>query len=85
MDLSTYYEKNDWITDPMPPCFLTHLKTVKFQFFNASDKELHMVKTLLRTARVLEKLCLPSKVGKEIQDLLLILPEGSVNCDVVFF
>ncbi|XVF27834.1 hypothetical protein REPUB_Repub14bG0143300 [Reevesia pubescens] len=85
MELSAYHEKDDWTIDPVPPCFLTHLKTIKFRFFNASDEELHLVTTLLRTARVLEKLYLPTKMGKKIPDLLLTLPKGSVNCDVVFF
>ncbi|OMP09603.1 hypothetical protein COLO4_05307 [Corchorus olitorius] len=81
--LSTYDENNDWTLDPVPPCFLTHLKTVTIRLFSASDQELHVVKTLLRTARILEELRFSSKLSREIQNVLLSLREESA-CDITF-
>ncbi|OMO98206.1 hypothetical protein CCACVL1_04298 [Corchorus capsularis] len=86
VSLSTYKESNDWTLDPVPPCFSSHLKTVTFRIFSASDEEeLHVVKVLLRTAKSLEKLRFPSHVEEETRTLLLnLLEESGSACDIVF-
>ncbi|OMO57731.1 hypothetical protein COLO4_35136 [Corchorus olitorius] len=85
VSLSTYKENNDWTLDPVPSCFLTHLKTVTIRIFSASDEVLHVVKVLLRTAKSLEKLRLPSHLadGKR-KSLLNLLEESESTCDIVF-
>ncbi|XVF27835.1 hypothetical protein REPUB_Repub14bG0143400 [Reevesia pubescens] len=82
--LSALVEEDDRIFNPVPPCFLTQLKTVKFALFNATEEELRVVKSLLETARVLEKLWLNCNEEKKM-DLLSTLPEGSVNCNVALY
>ncbi|OMO98205.1 hypothetical protein CCACVL1_04297 [Corchorus capsularis] len=84
VDLSTYDENNDWTLDPVPPCFLTHLKTVRIRLFSATDEELHVVKTLLRTARVMGELRFSSKLSIETQNVLLTLREESA-CSITFY
>ncbi|OMO76738.1 hypothetical protein CCACVL1_15453 [Corchorus capsularis] len=85
VSLSTYKENKDWTLDPVPSCFSTHLKTVTIRILSASKKELHVVKVLLRTAKSLEKLCFPSRLGdKKRKRLLTLLEESESACDIVF-
>ncbi|XP_022720604.1 uncharacterized protein LOC111278260 isoform X2 [Durio zibethinus] len=83
--LSKHAEEHDRIFDPVPACFLTHLKTVKICFFDESEEVLHVVKSLLETATGLEKLWLQSSGGKRIYDLLSAHSEGLMNCKIAFY
>ncbi|OMP10758.1 hypothetical protein COLO4_04295 [Corchorus olitorius] len=83
--LSTNSEEDDKIFNPVPACFLTHLKTVKLSNFSGTEEELRVVKSLLQRARVLEKLWLNSNEETRILDLLSTLPAGLLNNNVAFF
>ncbi|OMO63924.1 hypothetical protein CCACVL1_22173 [Corchorus capsularis] len=83
--LSTISEEDDKVFNPVPACFLTHLKTVKLYKFNGTEEELRVVKSLLQRARVLEKLWLNSNEETRILGLLSTLPAGLLNNNVAFF
>lgn len=82
-------EKDDWILDPMPPCFTSSLKEITICSFHGSDWELLAVRILLRTATVLEKLlvycskrCLRTFQG-DLTEHLNELPRDSNQCTIL--
>ncbi|KAF3961841.1 hypothetical protein CMV_013580 [Castanea mollissima] len=48
--------KEDWKLDHVPPCFLTHLKTIKIGDFLGTEEEVLVVRTLLQNTAVLERM-----------------------------
>jgi hypothetical protein len=80
--------------DPVPPCFLTHLKTIKIVDFLGTGEEVLVVRSLLRNTAVLEKLVIfwseefsgqgDFQKQKAVNDDLLALPKGSQNCVISF-
>ncbi|KAF3956375.1 hypothetical protein CMV_018489 [Castanea mollissima] len=81
----------DWTLDPVPGCFLTHLKTIEISMFNGSEIELLAVKILLKSATVLEKMVISFnpwefedtdglKKQQEVQEQILSFPRGSSSC-----
>ncbi|OMO76790.1 F-box/LRR-repeat protein [Corchorus capsularis] len=80
--LSTYDEKDDWILDPVPKCFLKHLKMVEFRLFNATNEELHVLRTLLRTAKVLENPYFPVDMAAKSPEMFFALLKESAS-DIV--
>jgi hypothetical protein len=86
-----YFGTYDWILDPVPGCFLTHLKTIEISMFCGSEIELHAVKLLLKSATVLERIIISFNPGElkgtdglkkqqEVRDQILSFPRGSLNC-----
>ena len=45
--LSSDYERNDRILDPVPPCFLSQLNCIKVYGYRGDEMELSAVKILL--------------------------------------
>ena len=85
-------ENDDGILDPVPPCFLSHLKCVKVCNYIGSGKQPSAMKILLKNAVVLDKMVL-SYSNRFAQDFLkrrkateqlLEFPRGSKNCEFVF-
>ncbi|KAB1221848.1 hypothetical protein CJ030_MR2G004002 [Morella rubra] len=84
-------DEDDWILDPMPSCFKSHLKCIKVLRYTGDERELSAVKILLKNAVALDKMviswCLAGELVSEKQILcerLLKLPKGSRNCEIVF-
>jgi hypothetical protein len=77
--------------EPAPPCFLSHLKWIKVNYYDGDKKKLSAIKILLKKFVVLEKIVLifslypkknldnPVKVRKQLMEL----PRGSPNCKIV--
>ncbi|OMO77450.1 hypothetical protein COLO4_25166 [Corchorus olitorius] len=85
--LSAYDEEQDnWTLEPIPPSFSTHLKTIDLWRFLGSDDELHVVKVLLRTAPVLEKMrfkffaLFMNQI--ELYEGIKKFPKASPNCEI---
>ncbi|GMY36933.1 F-box/FBD/LRR-repeat protein At5g56420-like isoform X1 [Fagus crenata] len=85
-------ENDDGILDPVPPCFLSHLKCIKVCNYIGSGKQPSAMKILLKNAVVLDKMVL-SYSNRFAQDFLkrrkateqlLEFPRGSKNCEFVF-
>ncbi|GMY36939.1 F-box protein At4g22280-like isoform X1 [Fagus crenata] len=86
--------REDWTLDPVPPCFLTHLKTIKIVDFLGTGEEVLVVRSFLRNTAVLEKLVIfwseefsgqgDFHKQKAVNDDLLALPKGSQNCVISF-
>nr|XP_023904556.1 uncharacterized protein LOC112016273 [Quercus suber] len=84
--------KEDWKLDHVPPCFLTHLKTIKIGDFLGTEEKVLVVRTLLRNTAVLERMVIPwskkflgqDQKQKAVNDHLLTLPKGSLNCVISF-
>ncbi|KAK9267800.1 hypothetical protein L1049_010236 [Liquidambar formosana] len=89
--LSTSFVKDDRLLDPVPPCFLSHLKCIKVYNFDGNKDQLYVMKILLKNATVLDKMVITSRVHvgrlglkKKVRKQLLKLPRGSMSCTVVF-
>ncbi|OMO79209.1 F-box/LRR-repeat protein [Corchorus capsularis] len=85
--LSAYDEEQDnWTLEPVPPSFSTHLKTIDIWRFIGSDDELHVVKVLLRTATVLEKMRFKFFAlfinQIELYEEIKKFPKASPNCEI---
>ena len=53
------YDKNyDWVLDldPMPTCFVTHLKIIEIYEFHEDEEEMHAAKIFLESASVLVRI-----------------------------
>jgi hypothetical protein len=81
----------DWTLDPVPACFLTHLKSIEITMFTGSVTALYAAKILLKSATVLEKMVIGFDPWKfrgrdglksqhEIRQRLLSFPRGSMSC-----
>ncbi|KAK7858052.1 fbd-associated f-box protein [Quercus suber] len=86
-----YFGTYDWTLDPVPGCFLTHLKTIEISMFCGSEIELHAVRILLKSATVLEKIVISFnpwelkdadglKKQQEAHEQILSFPRASLNC-----
>ena len=86
-----YFGTYDWTLDPVPGCFLTHLKTIEISMFCGSEIELHAVRILLKSATVLEKIVISFnpwelkdadglKKQHEAHEQILSFPRASLNC-----
>lgn len=74
----------DWKLDPVPPCFLTHLKTIKIGEYYGGDWQLDGIKMLLKYATALETIIIGINFiyednTEELAHQLLKLPRPS-NC-----
>ncbi|KAM4112935.1 hypothetical protein ACJW30_05G179300 [Castanea mollissima] len=84
--------KEDWKLDHVPPCFLTHLKTIKIGDFLGTEEEVLVVRTLLQNTAVLERMVISwskefsgqGQKQKAVNGHLLTLPKGSLNCVISF-
>ncbi|KAM4101868.1 hypothetical protein ACB094_05G178400 [Castanea mollissima] len=78
--LSSDYERNDRILDPVPPCFLSQLNCIKD--YEGDEEELSAVKILLKNAVVLDKMVITCshhfakdlEKQKKVHEQLLKLP-----------
>ncbi|GMY36938.1 F-box/LRR-repeat protein At3g58900-like [Fagus crenata] len=93
--LPSYDGDYDWVLDPVPSCFVTHLKTIQIHPFSGGEYEMHAVKILLECALVLERIVIVCdesyfeshgglKKHKEIYEQILLFPRGSMSCEVDF-
>jgi hypothetical protein len=84
-------QREDWILNPVPPCFLSQLNCIEIGSYYGDEKQLFAVKILLKKAVILDKIvisCLPDFVGDlkkrvKICEQLLKLPRWSKNCELV--
>ncbi|KAM4112923.1 hypothetical protein ACJW30_05G178400 [Castanea mollissima] len=92
ISLSSDYERNDRILDPVPPCFLSQLNCIKVYDYEGDEEELSAVKILLKNAVVLDKMVITCshhfaedlEKQKKVHEQLLKLPRGSKHCELVF-
>ncbi|XP_050288642.1 uncharacterized protein LOC126727152 [Quercus robur] len=92
ISLSSDFERNDRILDPVPPCFLSQLNCIKVYDYEGDEEELSAVKSLLKNAVVLDKMVITCsnhfakdlKNLKKVHEQLLKLPRGSKHCELVF-
>ncbi|XVE52848.1 hypothetical protein DITRI_Ditri02bG0157300 [Diplodiscus trichospermus] len=63
--------RDGWRLDPVPLCFLTQLKTIKVENFKGGEEEVNALKTILKSARVVERIDLGSKKENEIPNVIL--------------
>ena len=92
ISLSSDYERNDRILDPVPPCFLSQLNCIKVYNYTGDKEELSAVKILLKNAVVLDKMIITCShhFAKDLENLkkvheqLLKLPRGSKHCELFF-
>nr|XP_023898997.1 F-box/FBD/LRR-repeat protein At5g56420-like [Quercus suber]POE52583.1 f-box/fbd/lrr-repeat protein [Quercus suber] len=92
INLSSDYERNDRILDPVPPCFLSQLNCIEVCNYKGDEKELSAVKILLKNAVVLDKMVITCSHHfakdleklKKVHEQLLKLPRGSKHCELVF-
>ncbi|OMO72904.1 hypothetical protein CCACVL1_17534 [Corchorus capsularis] len=87
ISLSTHdEEQDDWKLEPVPPCLISHLKTIDMWTFLGSEDEMHVVKVLLRTATALEKMCFSFlsliKNQAELYEQIKKFPRASLNCEI---
>nr|POE45283.1 fbd-associated f-box protein [Quercus suber] len=54
--LPAYDQNYDWVLDPVPACFVTHLKTIKISEFPRDENEMNAVNIFLENASVLERI-----------------------------
>ncbi|XVF79462.1 hypothetical protein PTKIN_Ptkin14bG0224900 [Pterospermum kingtungense] len=71
--LSMFSAGDGWQLDPVPPCFLTHLKTIKFEVFHEFEEALNALKVIHKSARALEKIDLGSIYENRTYNALLDL------------
>ncbi|KAK9267356.1 hypothetical protein L1049_009781 [Liquidambar formosana] len=91
VEVSSFCVKDDdGILDPVPSCFLSHLKRIEVYNFDGNEEQLYVIKILLKNATVLEKMVITSWVHrsgsgmrKKVRKQLLSLPRGSASCSVV--
>ncbi|KAJ7946263.1 F-box/FBD/LRR-repeat protein family [Quillaja saponaria] len=90
--LSTHHEEENWILNPVPSCFAAHLKSITINKFRGRKGELHVVKSLLENAGVLEKMVLlchhnfsgGSAREMDVLRLLKMPPRASMCCSIIF-
>ncbi|KAI6704495.1 hypothetical protein NL676_007457 [Syzygium grande] len=81
-------EIDGWTLDPVPQCFLSSVKDIRICNFTAVDFELLVVRVLLRTAEVLEKLFIHCSQGYRknfrgnLRKHLMKLPRASDRCAI---
>ncbi|CAL8145286.1 unnamed protein product [Prunus armeniaca] len=89
--LSSDRVEDDGVLEPLPPCFLSHLKMVEVGDFSGDENELNALEILLKNAMVLENMLLacttefqggPEK-KTEIAKQLSNLAKGPESCEVV--
>ncbi|XP_059438753.1 F-box/LRR-repeat protein At4g14103-like [Corylus avellana] len=91
ISLSLNWEEDDMILDPVPACFLSHLKWIKVGRYFGLEKELFAVKILLKNAIVLDKIIItfPFSYTRNFEEhvkvltQLLELPRRSQNCKII--
>ncbi|XP_059433044.1 F-box/LRR-repeat protein At3g59190-like [Corylus avellana] len=82
-------EEDDRILDPVPSCFLSHLKRIKVDRYDGDENRLSAIKILLKKAVVLEKIVIFFSVFLSLENRvkfckqLIELPRGSHNCKIV--
>jgi hypothetical protein len=77
--------------DPLPPCFLSHLKWIKVYDYGGHREELSAMKILLKNAFVLDEIVIfcsqPLSGNLEKQEnlykQLIEIPKGSQNCKII--
>ncbi|XP_062144531.1 F-box/FBD/LRR-repeat protein At5g56420-like isoform X1 [Alnus glutinosa] len=85
-------ENDDWKLDPLPPCFLSHLKWIVVRNYDGDKEEFFAMKILLKNAIVLDEIdiyCserLAGNLEKQVNlcKQLIEIPKGSQNCEIVF-
>ncbi|KAK9267518.1 hypothetical protein L1049_009946 [Liquidambar formosana] len=89
--ISTSFGKGDWILDPVPPCFLSHLTSIEVHKFYGNEQQLCVIKILLKNARVLDRMVLSCygdfpgglENQKKVHEQLIILPRASMSSIVL--
>ena len=87
---SAYHKNDDQILNPVPSCFLSHLKSISIISFEGSDGELHVLHILLKNTPVLESMVIHwvknvegySHKEEEVHDELLALQRESTSCKI---
>jgi hypothetical protein len=85
------WENDDWMLDPLPPCFLSHLKWIEVCDFDGESEELSAIKILLKNAVVLDEIvifCSERLAGnlekqENLYKQVIEIPKGSQNCKIV--
>lgn len=90
--LSPEWVEDEGVLEPLPPCFLSHLKRSEVAEFNGDQyNELNAVRILLKNARVLKKLDISwskyftagAEQKAEITKQVFDFPRASGSCEVV--
>ncbi|XP_059439459.1 F-box/LRR-repeat protein At4g14103-like isoform X1 [Corylus avellana] len=85
------WENDDWILDPVPPCFLSHVKWIEVGDYDGDREEFSAVKILLKNAVVLNEIVIFCSVHlrgnlekqENLYKQLIEIPKGSRNCKIV--
>ncbi|KAM1456086.1 hypothetical protein TB2_005051 [Malus domestica] len=90
--LSPEWVEDEGVLEPLPPCFLSHLKGIEVAEFNGDQyNELNAVRILLKNAKVLKKLDISwseyftarAEQKAEITKQVFDFPRASGSCEVV--
>ncbi|KAE8010173.1 hypothetical protein FH972_006563 [Carpinus fangiana] len=85
------WENDDWKLEPVPPCFLSHLKWIEVDDYEGDREELSALKILLKNAVVLNEIVifcsehLRGNLEKQenLYKQVIEIPKGSQNCKIV--
>lgn len=80
---------------PPPPCFRTCLKVVRFGVLDGKERELKLVKYLLKNTEVLEEMSITASIFlqrntksesdmEELKEEVLAFPRGSNHVSILF-
>ncbi|XVF79463.1 hypothetical protein PTKIN_Ptkin14bG0225000 [Pterospermum kingtungense] len=70
--------------DPVPPCFLTHLKKIKVDWSLGCEREVKELMAIIKSARVLERIELGYNYGATVNGAILDVLKGCIKSKVVF-
>ena len=86
IDLSVNCKNADGILDPVPPCFLSHLRCIKVCYAEVQD-QLPAIKNLLKNAVALDKIVIYSvnHFARDFEKQLVEFPRGSKNCKLIIY
>lgn len=87
IDLSVNCKNADAILDPVPPCFLSHLRCIKVYCCAEVQNQLPAIKNLLKNAVALDKIVISSDYhfARDFKKQLVEFPRGSKNCEFVMY
>lgn len=82
--LSMLSAREGWHLDPVPSCFLTHLKRIEFEWFLGDKEEVNSFKTIVKSARVLEEIFVfvEKKSKRNVRNVILDLLEECMKSNV---
>lgn len=85
IDLSVNCKNADGILDPVPPCFLSHLRCIEVHCYAEVQNQLSAIKNLLKNAVALDKIVISSDnhFALDFEKQLVEFPRGSKNCKFI--